>query len=69
MRHRIATKKLDNQNLEQLSGDLIYTIHRDNLDQLQVCQHGLHIDKEPTIVMLEQDLTDPVSPSTRTTTL
>jgi len=69
IRHRIANKKLDNLITMQISGELIYTIHCDNLDQLQVCQHGLDIDKEPTIVVLEQDLRDPVSASMRTTTL
>ena len=53
MRHRIATKKLDSQNTGQISGELIYIIHRDNLDQLQIRQHGLHIGNEPTIVMQE----------------
>lgn len=46
-------QKLDNQNTGQISSELIYTIHRDNHDQLQIRRHGLQIGKEPTIVMLE----------------
>ena len=69
MRHRIATKKLDNQNTGQISGELIYTIHRDNFDQLQIRQHNPQLGKEPTILLLKQNLMDPVSASMRTTTL
>ncbi len=50
MRFRLSTK-----NAAKLTGgELIYSVHRDEFDQLHVYQHGEHINHEPSLLLLNQ---------------
>lgn len=51
MRHRVALKEVENG----VSGDLVYTIHRDDYGELQVYRHDPELGHEPALVLLERE--------------
>lgn len=62
MRHRVALRQVENGT----SGDLVYTIHRDDYGELQVYRHGREIEQQPTLVLLDRqnsDAQEPQSPN------
>lgn len=50
LRHRVAVRHAENS----LRGDLVYTIHRDGDDQLHVYRHGPALEREPALLLLDQ---------------
>ena len=56
MRHRVALKEVENG----ISGDLVYTIHRGDLDQLYVYRHRQEIEQQSTLVLLDRPNSDRV---------
>ncbi len=50
LRHRVEVRKVENG----MRGDLAYTIHRDDNDQLHVYRHGSALEREPALVLLEE---------------
>lgn len=49
LRHRIAYKRAD----MKFSGDLVYSIRRDDREQLHVYHHKSGIEKSPTLVLVD----------------
>jgi len=58
LRHRIAYKRAD----YRFPGDLVYTIRRDDENQLHVYHHQRNVEKRPALVLVEDICRDVVEP-------
>ena len=56
MRHRVALKEAETGT----NGEFVYTIHRDDPEQLHVYRHGREIEHRPTLVLLDHPNSDRV---------
>ena len=61
LRYRLEAKREG----EDITGELIYTISRDDFGQLHIYRHGPQVEQHTPILLLEDNLTDPVDAQTR----
>ncbi len=54
LRYRLAAKQAE----KLISGDLAYTIHRDDFGHLHVRRYGPELEQQPTLLLLESPGSD-----------
>lgn len=57
MRYRIASRQVDNA----ITGDLVYTIHRDGSDRMRIYRHGREGEDHPALLFVEKQTTGSVA--------
>jgi len=58
LHYRLAAKKRQ----DMIEGDLIYTVHRDDLGRYLVQQHGSGLENELTLLIFSQNKSQPQKP-------
>ena len=57
-RFRLSSKKID----KPIDGELVYSVHRDESDQLHIYQHGRHIGYQMPLLLVDQANNDCAPP-------
>ena len=56
LHYRLEAKR----NGEDITGELIYTVRRDDFGQLRIHRHAPQLEQHPPILLLDHTTTDPV---------